>query len=60
MYIQNSELKLDKGIYVQRKNWSYEAKIALAKGGLKNGMFIGIARYTSASAEVWIPLSFWL
>ena len=31
MYIQNSELKLDKGIYAQRKNWDYEAKIALAK-----------------------------
>lgn len=31
MYIQNSELKLDKGIYAQRKNWNYEAKIALAK-----------------------------
>ena len=31
MYIQNSELKLDEGIYAQRKNWDYEAKIALAK-----------------------------
>ena len=31
MYIQNSELKLDKGIYAQRKNWNYEAKIVLAK-----------------------------
>lgn len=31
MYIQNSELKLDKGVYAQRKNWDYEAKITLAK-----------------------------
>lgn len=31
MFIQNDELKLDKGIYAQRKRWSYEAKIMLAK-----------------------------
>ena len=30
-YRLQSELKLDKGIYAQRKNWDYEAKIALAK-----------------------------
>ena len=60
MYIQNSELKLDKGIYAQRKNWIMKQKSRWQKGGLKNGMFIGMAKYTSVSAEVWIPLFFWL
>ena len=60
MYIQNSELKLDKGIYVQRKNWSYEAKIALAKRRIEEWDVHWDSQDTSVSAEVWIPLFFWL
>ena len=54
MYIQNSELKLDKAYMHREKTGIMKQKSRWQKGGLKNGMFIGIARYTSASVVLLI------
>ena len=55
MYIQEKDLKLNKGYYKQRKYLPYEGKLMLAKRRIIEWYDYWTDRYMSASAAVWTP-----